>query len=154
MCRNDDRSSLRGVTEFLVATLRAHPVPAIRLKQLDNIPILPLRLSKLALSSRLDKRNLVDLFQRRNSLPHTLDRRIPKEAHPLLLRLLANLAARLLRQQHLANLVVQLQQFVDRRPAAKTRARALHASWPFAEVEAAPLLGLQPAEDQFLIGVM
>src|SRR5580704_12345837 len=70
------------------------------------------------LASRLNKRNLINLSQRRNPIAHTLQRRIPQKRHPLISRLLPNLAPRLLRQQHLANLIIELQQFMNRRAPA------------------------------------
>src|ERR1035437_2242584 len=39
MCRRDNRSFLRRMAKFLVASLRAHPVPPVCLQQLDEIPI-------------------------------------------------------------------------------------------------------------------
>src|SRR6185437_1546911 len=57
---------------------------------------------KTALTAGLDKCNLVDLPQRRHSGTNPLERRIAQKRHALFFCLLADLAARLLRQQHLA----------------------------------------------------
>src|SRR6202789_2952235 len=121
-------------------------------------PLEPYRSSRsrkpLCLSSRLNKRNLIDLFQRSNPISHSIQGRITQKRHPLISSLLPNLAPRLLRQQHLANLVIQLQQLMNRRTPAISRSAALNTPSPFAKIERTPLGRIQPARQQIRLSVV
>src|SRR5271170_6394382 len=62
----------------------------------------------------LDKGDLVDLFQSGETAPYLVERRFPEEAHALFTGGFPNLRSRLPIQNHFADTVGQIQQFVDR----------------------------------------
>src|ERR1700679_457510 len=92
------------------------------------------------LSRCLDKRYLVDLFQCRQPAPYAVNRRFTQKRHSFFLRQLPDLAARLLFQNHLADWIGQIQQFVDSCPSPVTCAAAFDASGAFTKIELAPFL--------------
>ena len=74
--------------------------------------------------------------------------------HAFLARGAANLAAGLLGQNHLAHVVGQLQQLVDRRPSAEAGTRALDAALSFIERDVRPFLRIQSAGLQLFDGIV
>src|ERR1019366_10106703 len=80
---------------------------------------------------RLNKRNFVDFPQGGDSPAHLLHRRIAQESHAVFLGCALDLRRRAAVQDHFANAVRQIQQFVDRRAAAEARAAALEAAGAF-----------------------
>src|ERR1035441_8583341 len=84
---------------------------------------------------RLDKRDLVDFPQGGDPHPHLFHRRIAQERHAVFLGGALDLRGGAAVQNHLANAVRQVQQFVDRRAAAEAGAAALAAAGAFRSEE-------------------
>src|SRR5205814_5591008 len=80
-----------------------------------------------------DERDLVDLAQRRDALQHLLHRGLAQESHAFIARGLLDFRGRAPREDHLADVVAQIEQLADRPAAAVTRPAALHASGAFEE---------------------
>src|SRR5689334_12282605 len=78
-----------------------------------------------------DKRDLVDLLQRRDAILHPVNRRFAQERHAFLAREPFNLRSRAPGQNHLADLLAQIEQFVDRGSPAEPCAAALEAAGAF-----------------------
>src|SRR5256886_14628953 len=97
------------------------------------------------LAHALDKRDLIDLLQSSQSQPDFVQRRLTQEPHALFARCTPDFRRRLLSQNHLANAVTQIQQFMDRRAASKPRAGALNTPLAFVERHLRPLLGIKTA---------
>src|ERR1041385_2950422 len=76
----------------------------------------------------LNKRHLVDLFQSSHALQDLLHRRISQKRHAFLARHPLDLRSRPFLQNQLADMVAQIQQFMNRRPPAGPRAAALEAA--------------------------
>src|SRR5450432_180351 len=70
-------------------------------------------------AGRLDECDLVDLFQCSQAPAHAIQRRFAQELHALLLRQLADLGARPLLEDHFTDRVGEVEQLVDRGPAAE-----------------------------------
>src|ERR1700756_1547938 len=81
----------------------------------------------------LNKCNLVDLLQRGHSQPDFIERRFAQESHALFSCCTPDLRRWLLRQNHFADPVAQIQQFVDRGSSAESCARALDTARTFIE---------------------
>ena len=84
-------------------------------------------------AERLDERHLVDFLQGGKPAPHFIERRLAQEAHTLFASGAPDLRSRLLRQNHLADPVRQIQQFVNGCPATETSAGALDAALTFVQ---------------------
>src|SRR5580698_4732354 len=111
----------------------------------------PLRLETLLfLPHRLNKRDFVDLFQRRHAQPHFIQSGFAQEAHALFTRRAPDLRRRLSGQNHFANAVAQIEQLVYRGSPAESRARALDASRPFIQRNLAPLHRIEAAGFEYI----
>ena len=69
-------------------------------------------------------------FKGGHSQPHLVEGRLAQEAHAFFAGGAADFRGRLLGQNHLADAVAQVEQFVDRGPAAEPGAGALDPPWP------------------------
>src|ERR1035438_3085858 len=87
----------------------------------------------LLLSRRLNKRDLVDLFQRSQSTLHSINCRLAKEMHSFVARRPPDFAAWPLGQDHLAHGIGQFQQLMNGGTSPEPRARALNAALAPAE---------------------
>ncbi len=83
-----------------------------------------------------DEGDLVDLLQRGDAGFDFGQRRFPEEMHTVFACRLANLRARPLFENHLANAVGQLQQFVNRGSSPEAGAGTLDAAFAFVEHDA------------------
>src|ERR1700679_952760 len=107
---------------------------------------LSLRLANPArypLTSLLNEGYLVDLPQGSDPGPHPLQRGVAQEGHAPVAGFLADLRAGALFEEHLADLVVELEQLVDGRTAAIAGAAALDATRTLLEDDVAPLSGIE-----------
>ena len=82
-----------------------------------------------------------------------VQRRLAQEAHAFIAGRAANFGCRLFGQNHLANAVAQIQEFVDRATAAEPRTRAFDATLPFVERYLAPLRRVETAGFQDIIRI-
>src|SRR5580693_6799626 len=80
-----------------------------------------------------DECDLVDLAQRRRTLHDPLDRRFAEKPHPLFARGFLDLRGRPLLENHLPDVVREVEQLADRHPALEARATAFDAADPLVE---------------------
>src|SRR5580692_3355347 len=109
---------------------------------------------RVNLSHALDEGDLVNLFQRRQPDSHFIQGGLTQESHTLIAGSSPDLGGRLLQQNHLANAVTQIEQFVDRRSPAESSAGAFNATLPLIEVDLGPGLRIQPAGLENLRGIV
>src|SRR5215472_13177189 len=102
-------------------------------------------------TSSFDERHLVNLLERCYTGAHFLDRGFTQKPHPLFARYTFDLRRRALVQDHFANPLAQVEQFVDRGSSAESRSSAFETAWAFIEREISPLVGLEAAFEQVLI---
>src|SRR5208282_5107944 len=102
----------------------------------------------------LDKGDLVDLFQSGDSAAYLVQRRFAQEAHALVAGSFSYLRGRPPLQNHLADAVGQIQQFMNCRPAPESRARALDAALAFVQRDLRPLDGVQTTRFEHVIRIM
>src|SRR5688500_18698031 len=79
------------------------------------------------------ERHLVDLSQRGHATQHLLDRGLTQEPHAFVASRFLDLGRRPARQDQLADVVGEVEQFADRDPALESGAAALHAPGAFEE---------------------
>src|SRR5579864_7833336 len=79
-------------------------------------------------SASFDEGHLVDFFQGGDAVAHLLDSRFAQERHAFLTSGALDFRGRAFVKNHLADLVTQVQQFVDRAAAAESGAAALQAA--------------------------
>src|ERR1035437_3240098 len=103
---------------------------------------------------RLNKRNFVDFPQGGDSQAHLFHRRFAQEGHAVFLGGALDLRSRAAVQDHFADAVGEVEQFVNRRPAAEAGAAAFEAAGTFHQRNMAPFIGVETAFDQHRIGVL
>src|ERR1700682_6225501 len=89
--------------------------------------------------SSFDERYLVDLLQRGHSAAGFIERRFSQERHPFIARDAFDLRRGPLVQNHLADMLAQIQQLMDGRAASEAGAAAFKATGTFIEDHIAPL---------------
>src|SRR5580693_8584248 len=92
-----------------------------------------------------DEGNFVNFFQRGQPDPYFVERGLTEKTHTLIAGGAPDLGCRLLQQNHLADTVAQVQQFVDRGPSAESGAGAFDAALSFVEVDLGPGLRIETA---------
>src|ERR1039458_7339939 len=103
---------------------------------------------------RLDKRDLVDFPQGGDPPAHLLHRRFPQEGHAVFPGGALDFRGGAAVQDHLADAVRQVQQFVNRRTSAEACAAALEAAGAFHHRHVAPFIGVEPAFHQHRIRIL
>src|SRR6185312_2557473 len=106
------------------------------------------------LAHGLNERDFVDFLQRGQSRPDLVERGLAQKAHTFLPRRAPDFRSRLLAQNHFANAVAQVQQFMDGCASAEARPRAFNATLPFIEGNLRPLLRVETAGHQHVGSVM
>src|SRR5260370_3533271 len=94
-------------------------------------------------SLSFNERHLVDLFERRDAEVGFFDRRFPEERHALVSRHAFDFRRRTLVENHFADVLAQVEQFVDGGAPAEPGAAALEAARAFIELDVAPLLQVE-----------
>src|SRR5437764_12359066 len=92
-----------------------------------------------------DKCDLIDLLQCRHAQPDFVERRLAQEAHTLFAGGAPDFRGWLFGQNHLADAVTQIQQFVNRTAPAEPCTGALDTPLPFVERHLRPLLRIETA---------
>src|SRR6266436_4250951 len=151
-----------------MTSARLSQIPAIPLQQLDDIPYFHEENSYLrgcqdrtadvetviASAHGLDKGDLVDFLQSGESAAHFVQRRFAQEPHAVFAGGAPDLRRRLSIQNHLADPVGQIQEFMNCRPAPESRPRALDAALPLVQRNLRPLLRVQTARLEHVIRIM
>src|ERR1700730_2230097 len=75
-----------------------------------------------------DECDLVDLAQRRRALHDPLDRRFAEKPHALFARDLLDFRGRPFLENHLPDVIREIEQLADRHPSLDARAAAFHAA--------------------------
>src|SRR5262245_50569176 len=78
-----------------------------------------------------DERHLVDLFESGDAGHHLLDGGLAEEPHPFLPRRLLDFRRRTFLENHLTDVIAQIEQLADRGPPLVAGAAALDAAEPF-----------------------
>src|SRR5581483_9280247 len=99
----------------------------------------------LLLTHGLDKGDLVDLLQRGQPFSHFIECRFAQEPHTFVARSPTNFGRRLFAENHLADAVAQVEQFVNRGTASEARTGTLYAALALIKWNLRPLFGIQPA---------
>src|SRR5580658_3704354 len=105
------------------------------------------------LTSCFNEGYLVDLAEGGDAGADALKGGVAQEVHPLLAGLFADFGAGALLEEHLADLVVELQELMDGGAAAVAGAGALDAAGALPEAEAAPLGGVEAVKLKLGVGV-
>src|SRR5580704_6957040 len=103
------------------------------------------KVKKMNSAHAFDECDFVDLFQSGQPDPYFVERGLTQEAHALIARGAPDLGRRLLQQNHLADAVAQVQQFVDGSSSAESSAGTFDAALSFVEVNLGPGLGIETA---------
>src|SRR5438105_7227064 len=99
-------------------------------------------------SPLLNECDLIDFFQRRCTREYLGERRLAEERHAFFAGSALDFGRRPSFDDHFANVIGKIQQLVDGRLPAESRAVAVEAAFAFIECEVAIFLGLQPGLDQ------
>src|SRR5580692_12367520 len=93
---------------------------------------------RVNLSHALDEGDLVNLLQRRQPDSHFIQGGLTQESHTLIAGSSPDLGGRLLQQNHLADTIAQVEQFMNRRSPPEPRPGAFNAALSFVEVDLRP----------------
>src|ERR1051326_7586114 len=97
------------------------------------------------LSRTLNKRYLIDLFQRGQAQTDLIQGRFTQEAHAFLARGTADFRCWLFFQDHFADAVTDIQKLMDRGTPTKSGSRTLDAALAFVKGNLSPLRGIEAA---------
>src|SRR5262252_2117261 len=98
--------------------------------------------------SSFDERHLVDLLQCSHATARFVESRLAQECHAFIARNALDLRSGALVQNHFADVLAQVEQFVDGGTASETRAAAFKATRTLMEGHMAPFFWIQTALHQ------